>query len=97
MALNWSTVRTEHVRRACELLSQTPRKPSARASGLFVLNGGQRLPAKQVVRLAYCIANNLDQDSKLKFSSGDGILNMLQRLGFTAERVGGPPIQGTPA
>ena len=87
MALNWKSVKAEHVARACELLLKEGGKRNA-AKGIFVLFDGQRLPAKHAVRLAYCLANGLPHDSKLKFSSGDGTVNLLQKLDFSVERVG---------
>lgn len=96
MALDWSTVSSEHVRKACEILAQGPQKSSARVSGLFLLHGLHKLQAKQVVRVAYCLANNLPKDSKLKFSSGDATLHMLERLGFAVERVALPPKSDSP-
>lgn len=46
-----------------------------------------QLPAKQVLRISYCIAKNLPVDSKFKFSSGDTSLLRLRKLGFEANRV----------
>jgi hypothetical protein len=56
------------------------------AKGLFVAFGDKRLPAKHAVRLAYCLANDLPLDTELRFSSGEGTVKLLQRLGFTVER-----------
>jgi hypothetical protein len=88
MALKWETIRPEHVHRACELLSSTS-KPSKKEAGLFVTHEGHRLPAKRVVAIAYCLANNLSIETKLKFASGDSTLRVLQGLGFDATRVKG--------
>ena len=87
MALNWSTLKAEHVRRACEVLLKGEQQPRTKAKGIFVVYENQQLPAKHVVRLAYCFANNLSPSTSLKFSSGEGTANLLRRLGFTVERV----------
>lgn len=86
MALNWNSVRAEHVARACDLLLTGQHRPKAQAKGLLVTYKGQSLPAKHVLRLAYCLANGLPLESKLKFSSGEGTLARLKTLGFPAER-----------
>lgn len=86
MALNWSTVKREHVERACGLLIAGEHRPRVPAKGLFVLLDGQRLPAKHTLRLAYCLANNLPLSAELKFSSGEGTVKLLEKLGFATER-----------
>jgi hypothetical protein len=86
MALDWSTIQSEHVRKACELLVAGEANARSKGKGLYVLYGGQSLPAKQVIRLAYCLANEMALDSKLKFASGEGTLNRLRSLGFSVKR-----------
>jgi hypothetical protein len=87
MALNWKTVNPEHVARACKvLLEQGGARNTAR--GIFILYEGKRLPAKHATRLAYCFANGLAPDTKLKFSSGEAMANLLRRLSFTVEHLG---------
>lgn len=88
MSLNWSTVRASDVEQACVLVEsgkQTSRKPS---KGIFLIRNGQPLPAKHVLRLAYCLANKLPLDSQLKFASGDSSINLLRSLGFEVEHQG---------
>ena len=87
MALDWSTVKGEHVSNACELLLKGRGHPRASAKGLFVVIEGQRLPAKHVLRLAYCLANELSPEAAPKFASGEGTVKLLQRLGFAVERT----------
>ncbi len=89
MALEWSKLEAEHVSRACSLLTEGRVKSSPRKTGLFVIFEGQRLPAKQVAKLAYCLANQLPLDSTLNFASGEGTLKRLQELGAKVERVPG--------
>jgi hypothetical protein len=86
MSLNWRTVRTIDVEQACALVASGEQPARVPAKGIFLTRNGQLLPAKHVLRLAYCIANKLPLDSKLKFSSGDGTVNTLSRLGFAIER-----------
>jgi cell division GTPase FtsZ len=85
VALNWKTVTSEHVREALRqvLASRTIN----RASGLVIIEGDRAVSAKEVLRVAYRIANKLPADQAIKFSSGDGTLNILRNLGFSAARV----------
>jgi hypothetical protein len=85
MALNWKSVSAEHVREA--LLIVSAKRSTDLTAGIVILDQGRRLPAKEVLRTAYQLANRLPSDSKLKFSSGDGTLNILRNLGFEAERI----------
>ena len=84
MALNWKSVTADHVRAALKQVAAS--KSADRVSGLVIVNEGRTLPAKEVLRVAYRLANRLPHDAPLKFSSGDGTLNVLQRLGFNAKR-----------
>lgn len=84
--LNWSTVKAEHVSRACELLRRGEQLPRAQAKGIFLVYQNERLPAKHVLRLAYCLSNGLPLGSVLRFSSGEGTVRILRNLGFSVER-----------
>lgn len=84
MALDWETVKAEHVQAACERLAST--WGGREMGGLVVWFNDQMLPAKQVLKAAYRLANGLPDDAPIKFSSGDTMLNRLNRLGFRAER-----------
>jgi hypothetical protein len=86
MALDWKSVKAEHVAKACQIVSSGV-APRASAKGIFVLIDGKRLPAKQVLRLAYCLAQGIPLDSKVKFSSGAGTVNRLRALGCEVEHV----------
>jgi hypothetical protein len=86
MALKWNTVRPEHVRTACDRIAAGKARTSV--SGLVVWHHEQALPAKEVLRTAYRLANNLGADEDVKFSSGDATLRLLVALGFSAERIG---------
>ena len=88
MALDWSSVTPEHARTACDLLLKDPKNTGGKATGLFVVTNGQRLPAKRVLRLSYALANKLSIDSVPKFASGESTIKTLQRLGLTVERIG---------
>lgn len=85
MALDWSSVKPEHVRAAFDLLKR--RNVVNKQRGLVVRHQGLELPAKEVLRIAYRLANALPEAAEVKFSSGDGTLLVLQRLGFEAERI----------
>ena len=84
MALNWKTVTADHIRQACERVAAS--QAAKRASKIVIEYQGHTLPAKEVQRTAYLIANNLPADTELKFSSGDSTVNLLNGLGFKVER-----------
>jgi hypothetical protein len=85
MALNWKSVTADHVRQALRAVSA--KRSTDRTEGIVILDQGRRLPAKEVLRIAYQLANGLPNAEKVKFSSGDGTINVLRRLGFSAERL----------
>jgi hypothetical protein len=85
--LDWSTVRPEHVTAACKLLLSGENRPRSKAKGIFLLLEGQSLPAKHVLRVAYCLANKIPADSAPKFSSGEGTVKVLRDLGFSVQRA----------
>jgi hypothetical protein len=86
VAMNWKSVSAEHVRAAIAEVAAA--RTHDRATGLLLLDGDRALPAKEVLRTAYRLANKLPAESAVKFSSGDGTLNILRQLGFAAERRG---------
>ena len=86
MGLNWKTVKAVHVTQACETLLKSA-APRAKRRGLIMTYKDKQLPAKVILRMAYCIANNMPSETKLKFSSGEATLQRLQSLGFRAERL----------
>jgi hypothetical protein len=85
VALNWKSVSAEHVREAMKIVGAA--KTTNRSSGLVLIDGSRTYSAKEVLRLAYRIANKLPSGSVVKFSSGDGTLNVLTKLGFDAKRL----------
>jgi hypothetical protein len=86
MALDWTSIKPQHAEAACEALLRGEHRPRVTAKGLFVLYRNQYLPAKHVLRIAYCMANNLPLDKSIKFSSGEGTLRRLTDLGLQVER-----------
>jgi hypothetical protein len=85
MKLNWKSVKATHVTQACEEVSDLPGvKP--KPGGLIIIYKDKKLPAKTVLRMAYCLANNIPSYTKLKFASSEGSLQFLRLLGFQAER-----------
>lgn len=87
MALNWTSVKPEHVRQACDAILASSRRRRPKAKGLVVQYEGQELPAKQVLGTAYRIANDLESESRLRFSSGESTISRLRALGFVARRI----------
>ncbi len=87
MALKWDTIRTEHVARACELVAADKQTLRGRTTRIVLAFRGQRLPAKEVLRTAYLLANRLPLDAPLRFASGESTVQRLRRLGFAVERV----------
>lgn len=85
MTLNWRSVTAEHVRQACEVVAAS--RPGKRKSGIVIWYAERSLPAKEVQRVAYRLANGLPENAELRFSSGDSTLALLSRLGFRVERT----------
>jgi hypothetical protein len=85
MALNWKSVSADHVREALRMVAS--KRTTDMAAGIAIVDQGRHLPAKEVLRTAYRLANRLPSDSSITFSSGDGTLNVLRNLGFQAERI----------
>ena len=88
MSLNWKSIGTEHVRQACEKVAS--QRASSRTSGIVIWHHDRALPAKEVLRVAYRLANELSDDAEVRFSSGDGTLRVLSERGFKVERLGTP-------
>ena len=84
MALNWKSIRAEHVKESIRRVAGQSKRD--RTTGLVIVADGRRLPAKEVLRIAYRIANNLPDSAQVKFSSGEGTLSVLRQLGFVVER-----------
>jgi hypothetical protein len=97
MALDWKSVKREHVEKACNEVAATA--TSKRTARIVLWHAQQPLPAKEVMRVAYRLANALPAGAELRFSSGDATINVLQRLGFQVERLpkarSGPPAKST--
>src|SRR5262245_15917649 len=87
MGLNWTSVKADHVTQACEMLLHSAVPRSKLGSSLVVTYRGKHLPAKAVLRLAYCLANNIRSEEQLKFASGENSIKLLRSLGFQAERL----------
>jgi hypothetical protein len=85
VTLNWKSISADHVRAALKQVGTS--RTGNRTSGLVIVDGDRSLPAKEVLRVAYLLANKLPPDAKVKFSSGDGTLKVLRDLGFHAERI----------
>jgi hypothetical protein len=92
MGLNWRTVQADHVTKACEVFMGSA-SPRSKPGSLVITYRGEHLPAKAVLRLAYCLANNLPSDTHLKFSSGEGSIKLLRSLGFQVQRLTGNPVE----
>jgi hypothetical protein len=86
VALNWKSVTAEHVREAMQHVGASKAKKNG-MSRLVLIDGSRMYSAKEVLRVAYRLANKLPRDSVVKFSSGDGTLNVLRKLGFVAKRL----------
>ena len=86
MGLNWKSVKAIHVTKACEAFLKSA-GPATKPRGLIITYKGKQLPAKVILRMAYCLANNIPSETKLKFSSGEGSLQLFRSLGFRAERL----------
>jgi hypothetical protein len=86
MKMNWKSINAAHVTKACETFLNSA-SAGAKSRGLVVTYKGKQLPAKTILRMAYCLANNIPPETKLKFSSSEGSLQFLRSLEFKAERL----------
>lgn len=68
------------------MLRAGQRVPAVKKAGLYVRFGTVDLPAKEVLGIAFRLANGLPPDAKLRFSSGEGTITRLRALGFEAGR-----------
>ena len=87
MAINWNSVKPEHVRQACESMLSSGGHSKISPTGLAVQYKDQQLPVKQVLKLAYQIANGPGSGIGLDFASGEGAIRMLKTMGFVAGRA----------
>jgi len=85
MKMKWASVKAHHVSQACDALIKSMVSP--KPGGLVVIYKNQKLPVKAVLRLAYCLANDIPTETRIKFSSGENSLTLLRSLGFSAERL----------
>jgi hypothetical protein len=92
MKLNWKSVKAGHLRQACEaVLNSAVVRP--KLGGLIVIYKDKNLPAKTILQIACCLANNIPSDTKLKFASSEGNLQFLQSLGFRGLHTNHPVIE----
>jgi len=92
MGMRWSVVSAEHVRAACQQVAKSGSKSPSH--GLVVVFEGQRLPAKQVAKVAYLLATQQPLDTPLRFASGETLLNLLRKHGCHVERIAAPATGG---
>jgi hypothetical protein len=86
MVLNWKSLEAAHVTQVCETFLNSA-SPRLKPRGLIVVYKDKQLPAKTILRIAYCLANNIPSETKLKSASSEGSLQLLRSLGFRAERL----------
>jgi hypothetical protein len=86
----WASVKAHHVSQACDALMRSGVSP--KPHGLVVMYKNHKLPVKAVLKLAYCIANDIPTETPIKFSSGEKSLTLLRSLGFSAERLQGTTV-----
>ncbi len=87
MRLTFDAISSEHARQACALIRSGSRQARVPTKGLVVRYEGTILPAKDVLRVAYCLANRLPVSTLIDFTSGDGTLKRLSALGLDAFRM----------
>jgi hypothetical protein len=85
VTLNWKSVTADNIREAMKQVGAS--KFANRKLGLVLIDKSNVYLAKEILRVAYRLANKLPRDSVVKFSSGDGTLNVLTKLGFDAKRL----------
>jgi hypothetical protein len=76
--MKWTSVQVQHVSQACDMLLKST-DLNLKPHGLVLIYRDQQLPAKAVLRLAYCLANNISPEAKLKFATSENSLQ-LERL-----------------
>jgi hypothetical protein len=86
VSLNWKSLSAAHIKQACSMLLSKQSVPAVKKAGLYVRFQAVDLPAKEVLRIAYRLANDLSPEAKLRFSSGEGAISRLRALGFEAGR-----------
>ena len=86
MKIDWHLVRAEHVEKACELTLGGQYPARAKVRRIVVRIRDADPPAKHLLRLAYCLAKGMPLDAEVKFTSGDGTISLLKRLGFDVQR-----------
>lgn len=86
MKLDWKAVSARHIESACELTLAGQYPARAKAKRIVVRFREQDLPAKHVLKLAYCLAKGIPLGTEVKFASGDGTINLLRQRGFEALR-----------
>jgi hypothetical protein len=86
MKLNWKSVKAAHVTRACEaVLNSAAARP--KPGGLIVIYKDKNLPAKTILPIAYCLANNIPSETKLKFASSEGSLQLFAVAGISSRTI----------
>ena len=85
--LNWSSVRKEHLDQAISLVRSGKYQPRVQAKGILVMFDGDALPAKYIAKLAYQLANGLEIDGWLDFTSGDRIVRLFEEAGYSVKRT----------
>ena len=87
MKLNWKSVKAVHVTQACEALLNSA-GPGAKPRGLVVIYKDKQLPAKLILRMAYCLANNIPSETKLKLRQVDVLVSQGQSMGEAIRQIG---------
>jgi len=86
-AIDWSRVKGEHVREACQLYDKGER-PSHPARSTFLLYSGKRYDAKFIRGLAYEQATGRRLNPSVDYSGGEATRRFLNKLGFDVEYNG---------
>src|SRR5436190_1046952 len=85
MAIDWSNVTPDHIRKACELFDTGVASPRRMARNTFLLFNGRRYPAKFIRGLAYRLATGVELDPSRDYSAGMETVSFLSALGFVTE------------
>jgi hypothetical protein len=96
MAIEWSRVTPEDVRRACQMYDSGAAQPKRPARSTFLLFNDKTYPAKFIRGLAYRLATGVELDPNVDYSGGMETVRFFQGLGLTTQHAPAQPVPPPP-
>lgn len=87
MAINWSIIDGNHVRKACQLYGKTVPK-NRKSKNTFLVWDGEKYDAKFIRGMAYQIASKTKLDHNIEYSGGMETVNFFTSRGFAVKYNG---------